>query len=146
VALRGDREIAHTGGRALEINGFQPERIPAEGLGFWSPTLPARPGDVIDVSGWIRGRELQAAPSSQGEGPEAKSIVAFAEFSTPTGQRRERVDLLAGANLPAGTFDWQPTTARVTIPDTARRVAFFFGLGPATGTLWWDDFSIQVQP
>jgi len=35
---------------------------------------------------------------------------------------------------------------RVTVPETARRATFFFGLGPATGTVWWDDFSIQVQP
>jgi len=45
----------------------------------------------------LRGRELK--------GSEARPIVAFAEFSTPTGQRRQRVDRLAGANLPAGTFD-----------------------------------------
>jgi len=148
VALRGDRGIAHSGARALEINGFQPERIPAEGLGFWSPTLPARPGDVINVSCWVRGQELASASAGAGLGPgrTAGPITAFVEFSSPTGQRRQRVDLLAGAELPAGTFDWQPITARVTVPETARRATFFFGLGPATGTVWWDDFSIQVQP
>jgi hypothetical protein len=33
----------------------------------------------------------------------------------------------------------------VTVPREARRVAFFLGLRPATGTLWFDDVSIKVK-
>lgn len=137
VARRADPSLAHTGLCCLEVNGFDASRITAEGLGFWSPTLPARPGDEIQVSFWVRGRDL--APAG---GP---GLSAFAEFSSQTGQSRQRAALVGASDVPAGSFAWRRITATVTVPQRARRVAFFFGLGRAKGTLWFDDLSLGVR-
>ncbi len=137
VALRADDGIAHTGLRCLEVNGFEPSRMPAEGLGFRSPTLPARPGDTIAVSLWIRGRDLAPA--------EGAPLVATAGFSSQTGQLRQRVDLAPDQTGLTGTFDWRNLTATVKVPDAARRMALFFGLGKAKGTLWFDGLSFGAR-
>lgn len=137
LAQQSDGKTAHGGVRCLEINGIRPEQIPAEGLGFRSPTLPARPGDTLEVSFWVRGRDLAAAG-----GP---AQAAFAEFSSQTGQRRSRLNLLNEAKGLSGTFDWTQITATVQVPETARRVAFFLGLGKATGTVWYDDIALGVR-
>lgn len=137
VTLRGDDKIVHGGHRCLEVNGFEPARMPAEGLGFWSPTLPAKPGDATDVSFFARGKDL--SPN------DASALAAFVEFTSATGQHRQRASLPATAPDLRGSFDWQRIEATVRVPETARRVAFFFGLKPAKGTIWFDDFSIGVR-
>ncbi|MBM3499074.1 MAG: hypothetical protein FJX74_10440 [Armatimonadetes bacterium] len=136
LTLRGDPGIARSGNRCLEVNGFEPERIPAEGLGFRSPSLPARPGDTLDVSFWARGNALEP----QGD----TALAAFLEFTDATGQHRERIDVTGGAVL-RGAFDWQQVSAAVTVPQTARRVTLFCGLAPGTGTLWLDDFALDAR-
>ncbi len=137
VALRADAKIAHGGLRCLEVNGFEPTRIPAEGLGFHSPTLPAKPGDTIAVTFWVRGQDLKPTAGS--------ALVAAAEFTNQTGQQRQRVDLVAARAALQGTSDWQKIEAHAKVPETARRVTFFLGLAPGTGTLWFDDISIKVR-
>jgi len=137
VTLRGDTNIVHAGYRCLEVNGIDTNRIPAEGLGFWSPILPARPGDVMQVSLWVRGKDLKPMAGS--------ALEAFVEFSNATGQQRRRVKLPGTAPQTAGTSEWVRVEAQVQVPETARRAAYFFGLGPATGTLWLDDLAITVR-
>jgi hypothetical protein len=136
LTLRGDPQIAHGGNRCLEVNGFEPSRIPPEGLGFRTPSLPARPGDSIEVSFWVSGKDLEP----QGD----TALSAFAEFTDATGQHRSRADATGGAVL-RGSPEWQPLTGQVRVPEGARRVALFVGLAPAKGTLWLDDFAIDVQ-
>jgi len=139
VALRADTEndkFAHSGRRCLEVNGFRPDRMPPEGTGFNTPVLPARPGDTIDVTFWVRGKQLEPT--------QATALAAFAEFTNQTGQRRV-VQHLAIEEPLRGTFDWRQLKASVIVPDTARRVSFFFGMSPATGTIWFDDLTIRVR-
>jgi hypothetical protein len=137
LALTADEKLPHSGSRCAEISGYTPAQMSTEGLGFWSPVLPARPGDVIHVSYWVRGKDL--APAAGG------SVGAFAEFTSQTGQRCQRATLVAGDVPVKGSFDWRKVEADVTVPREARRVAFFLGLRPATGTLWFDDVSIKVK-
>jgi hypothetical protein len=137
IALRADTNVVHSGYRCLEINGIDTNRIPAEGLGFWSPTLPARPGDTMQISFWVRGRDLKPTAGN--------ALKAGVQFSSATGQRCRRIDLPVTAPQAAGTSEWTRVEATVQVPDTARRAACFFGLRPGTGTLWLDDFAITVK-
>jgi hypothetical protein len=137
VAQRADEKTAHGGLRCLEVNGFETSRIPREGIGFWSPTVPAKSGDTLEVSFWVRGREVAPA--------EGAGLSVFAEFSNQTGQARQRASLVADPKGLVGSFDWQRVTATVKVPERAQRTAFFFGLGQAQGTVWFDDIAIGVQ-
>lgn len=128
--------IARTGRRCLAVEGFAPERIPADGMGWWTPSLPARPGDVLAVNLWVRGDEL--VPTGE------TALAAFAVFTDYTGQHRQQLGLVTGKTF-RGTFGWEQVAASVTVPETARRVRFFFGLRPATGCLLFDDVTIGVQ-
>ncbi len=136
LTLRGDPQIAHDGNRCLEVNGFEPSRIPAEGLGFRSPSLPARPGDTLDMSFWVLGKDLE--PESE------TALAAFVEFTDATGQHRSRVDVTGGSVL-RETFDWRNVSGTATVPETARRVTLFCGLTPGKGTLWFDDFALDAR-
>jgi len=128
---------ARSGRRCLEVCGVTPERIPEEGMGWWTPVLPARPGDRIKVSYWVRGQDLKPTGDT--------ALAAFAEFSSYTGQRRTRASLTPADRKISGTFDWEQVEATVTVPEAARRVAFFFGLKPAEGEMLFDDFSLGVE-
>ena len=111
-----------------------------EGLGFWSPSLPARPRDTYDISYHVRGRELN--PSA------GQAVAAFAEFSDATGQHRQRITLPAGpaSDKPlTGTFDWTRSAATVNVPTGAERMRVFLGLLPAKGQLLFDDVTIKVR-
>jgi len=130
-------QAARTGRRCLEVDGQRPERIPEQGLGWWSPSLPARPGDTIDVGFWVRGRDLKPVGAKS-------ALAAFAQFTSYTGQMKRTIELAPAAAL-GGTFGWREVRARVSVPEPARRVAFFFGLKPATGAVFLDDFSIDVE-
>ena len=138
VTLRADTNVVHGGVRCLEVNGLEPAKMPADGTGFRSPTLPARPGDTYQVSFWARGKDLKAADGGS-------ALCAFVDFDSPTGQQRQRVSLTGATPALAGTVAWTKIEATVRVPDTARRATFFFGLRPCTGTLWLDDFSITVR-
>jgi hypothetical protein len=137
VAQTGDPKVAHQGSRCLEVNGFVPAQMPADGLGFRSPWIPARPGDTIHVSYWVRGKDLQPAAGG--------AVASFAEFTSATGQKRQRASMVAADVPMKGSFDWRKAEADVIVPRDARRVSFFFGIRPATGTAWFDDLSIKVK-
>ena len=131
-------QAARTGRRCLEVDGQRPERIPAEGLGWWSPSLPARPGDTIHVRFWVRGSELQPAAGDT-------ALAAFARFTSYTGQERRDVQLGSADAKAMGTFDWREMESSIAVPPEARRIALFFGLRPATGAVFFDDFAIEVN-
>lgn len=137
VSFPGRPELAHSGNRCLEVIGVRPERIPAEGIGYASPVLPARPGDEIEVSFWAWATDL--APV------EGSALAASAEVTDATGQHRQRLQILPAGEAVTGSFEWREWRGTVTIPESARRVRFFFGLRPATGTLRLDDFAIRVR-
>ncbi|MBT5612986.1 MAG: hypothetical protein HN742_34810 [Lentisphaerae bacterium] len=136
AAFKG--QSARTGRRCLEVDGQRPEKIPEEGLGWWSPSIPARPGDTIHIGFWARGSELAPVAGTTG-------LAAFARFTSYTGQNQQDVQLSVPDETLVGTFDWREITSAVTVPEDVRRVALFFGLKPATGAIFFDDFSINVD-
>ena len=133
-------KFAHGGLRCVKIDGQKPEQMCKEGLGFWSPSLPARPSDTYDISYHVRGQEVN--PSA------GKAVAAFAEFSDATGQHRQRIALPAdpASDKPlTGTFDWTRSAATVNVPTGAERMRVFLGLLPAKGQLLFDDVTIKVR-
>jgi hypothetical protein len=144
VQLRNDSpdpnapKLAHGGLRCLLIQGWKPEQMNPEGLGFWSPSLPARPGDVCTVRFFARGEDLKPAAG-------VEALAALVEFSSATGQQRSRV-ALAPAIPVAPTSAWQAVEAEVSVPPAARRLRLFLGLRPATGRLLLDDIQLRVSP
>jgi hypothetical protein len=133
-------KFAHGGLRYLKFDGQKPADMCKQGLGFWSPSLPARVADTYDISFFVRGLDLKPAG--------AAAIAAFVEFADATGQHRQRLALRTGiaAGKPlAGTFDWTQLAAEVKVPDSAKRMRVFIGLLPATGQLLLDDVSIKVR-
>jgi hypothetical protein len=133
-------KFAHGGLRYLKIDGQKPAAMCKQGLGFWSPSLPARVGDTYDISFFVRGMELK--PTG------AAAIAAFVEFTDATGQHEQGVALPTGtaADKPlTGTFDWTKLAAEVKVPDGAKRMRVFIGLLPALGQLLLDDVSVKVR-
>ena len=133
-------EARHGGLRCVRIEGQNPEQMCKQGLGFWSPSLPACAGDAYDVSFHVRGKDVEPAAGS--------AIAAFVEFSDATGQHRRRAALPAGpaADQPlVGTFDWTRLAAEVKVPAGAKRMRVFLGLRPAKGQLLLDDVAIKVR-
>lgn len=140
VSLRADTQeakVVHSGRRCLQVAGVQPNSMPVDGTGVWSPVFPARPGDTFRIGFWVRGQDLEPI--------EGRALAAFAEFSGRTGQHRTRVDLATAFPVGLGTFDWREVTTAARVPETARRVTLFLGLRPARGSLWLDDVSLGVQ-
>lgn len=147
VGLKGDlpsvpqqTRLAHSGLRCLEIDGQRPSEMCKEGLGFWSPSLPARPGDSFDISYFARGKDLQPVG--------LVAVAGFAEFTNATGQHRTRVPLPSGIapNQPlTGTFPWTRLSAMIRVPADAKRMRVFLGLAPAKGSLLLDDLGIKVR-
>jgi hypothetical protein len=133
-------KFAHGGLRYLKIDGQKPAAMCKQGLGFWSPSLPARVGDTYDISFFVRGMELK--PTG------AAAIAAFVEFTDATGQHEQGVALPTGtvSDKPlTGTFDWTKLAAEVKVPDGAKRMRVFIGLLPALGQLLLDDVSVKVR-
>jgi hypothetical protein len=132
--------FAHAGLRYLNLDGQKPQDICKDGLGFWSPSLPARPGDTFDIGYFLRGKDLKPLGTA--------AVAAFVEFTDATGQHRQRVELPVGAapDTPlTGTFDWTKLSAEVKVPPDAKRIRLFIGLAPAKGALLLDDISIRVR-
>ncbi|MCC6446641.1 MAG: hypothetical protein IT210_24710, partial [Armatimonadetes bacterium] len=123
----------------LECVGNIVERIPAEGSGFWSPSLPAVPGSRLRISYQMSGEGIEAA--GEGGGP-----TAFVRFQSLTGQKSGILPLPAA--LPDGkiTFPWHRSDAEIVVPEFAGRFAVFFGLKPARGSVRYADIRIDTQP
>jgi hypothetical protein len=129
--------VPHGGKRYAEIQGIDATKICSSGLGFWSACTPTRPGDTVRVTLWVKCKNL--VPTG------ASGLSAFVVFSDQTGQHPQQVDLTGGATISGTAAGWTQVTATAVVPGNTKRMQFFFGLAPATGTLWLDDISIKVQ-
>ncbi len=144
-ATKEQPKLAHSGLRCLRIDGQKPADICKNGLGFWSPSLPARAGDTYDISFFARGIGLKTDAIT--------AATAFVEFTDATGQHRHREDAFftppysgPTSGVPfTGTFDWTQAACTVKVPDGAKRMRIFLGMLPATGKLLLDDISIKVK-
>ncbi len=113
-----DTSVSHGSKASLRVNytGTQDWSVAQ------SANLPVQPGDILTLSGWIKG---------EGTGDAQISIVTrSADGAT--------IDWLAGLADISGTHDWQRLTRRWVVPTGVATVQFrFTGSGP--GTFWLDD-------
>ncbi len=122
-------------------------RIPPEGSGFWSPSMPTVPGATITVRFQVAGDKL--APRVDDGGP-----VVFVQFTSLTGQHVVKQLLLgrrqdgesAGGEPLTGSFDWRRIEAAATAPQSAERFGVFVGLKPSDGMVRYGDIWIQTAP
>ena len=145
-ATKEQPKLAHSGLRCLRIDGQKPADICKNGLGFWSPSLPARAGDTYDISFFVRGIGLKTDAIT--------AVTAFVEFTDATGQHRHREECFFTPPYSGPTSGLVLSPARSTgprppaqskCPDGAKRMRIFLGMLPATGKLLLDDISIKVK-
>ena len=129
-------KLAHGGQRYLEIIGRNPAEMCPAGLGFWSPSLPVRPGDTFDIAFHVRGKDLKPQGGT--------ALAAFVEWSDASGQHVVRQELAAEKTF-KGTFGWMKTPCQAKVPAGVRRMKLFLGAKPTTGTLLLDDITMKVR-
>ena len=132
------------GSHFLVLEGKTVEKIPPQGVGYWSPLLAAVPGAKITVSLRIRGKDM--ASSDKG------CVAVWLEFTNETGQHRQRAFVVGKDDqgkmhheeLNKGSYDWREIKETITAPKDAIRMALFFGLLPCKGQLSFDDINIKT--
>jgi hypothetical protein len=129
----------------LECVGTIIDKIPADGSGFWSPSLPTVPGAHIRFSFQLSGDKIKSAKVDGGP-------VAYIRFQTQTGQHVQRIMLLGtdtdgttvGTGPLVGTFPWRTVNTDSVAPADAKRFAIFFGLKPAEGSARFANFRLDT--
>jgi hypothetical protein len=138
-------KMAYTEGNAwIVMEGISPDKMLAQGTGYWSPCLGAAPGAKVTISLRMQGKDL--ASSEKG------SPVVWLQFTNETGQKRRRVFLVGKDDegkmqrpeLASGSYDWTEVRRTITAPERAVRMALFFGLTPCTGQAHFDDIDIST--
>ena len=134
-----------TGNRWLLMMGLAPERIPPQGVGYWSPCLTTVAGAKTTISLKIRGKQIVSSDKG--------SPAIWLQFTSATGQDRRRAFLLgkddAGVmhrpELAGGNYDWTTLRQTITAPEGAIRMALFMGVLPCKGELNFDDIDIKTE-
>jgi hypothetical protein len=122
----------------------------SNGVGWWSPSLPATGGATIDIGLWMKTDEVQPLPA-----PAAGGAVVYVEWSDWNGQNKSRSYLVGGEpgakaerpDLATGNLDWTELKGSVTAPDGARRMALFMGARLCTGRVYFDEIrTLAARP
>jgi hypothetical protein len=132
------------GNHWLRMEGVSPEKMPAQGVGYWSPPLAAIEGAKITVSLRMMGQDIQ--PTDRG------TPAVWLQFTDETGQNRKRVFLVGKDDdgtvvrerLTKGGYDWTVVKDTITAPKGAIRMALFLGVLPCKGVVCFDDIDIKT--
>jgi hypothetical protein len=130
------------GRRWLVMKGVTKEKIPGQGVGYWSPHLATATGAKITVSMELRGKGLVS--------DEKGSPCVWVEFTGATGRNRQRAHLVGKdergamhhAEFTKGDYDWKDLHEVIVAPEGAVRMALFFGVRPCTGEVNFYDVNI----
>jgi hypothetical protein len=146
-AFLDDPTAARSDKVCLQVCAIPGKSITPEGLGYWSPDLPTVDAAQIDVSLWIKARQVQPASPSGG-------VYALVEFHNETGQQVTR-QFVVGADdgqkalqpdFAAGEYGHRQVAATVTAPQGARWFRIGFGVRDAGGWASFDDVDIRTRP
>lgn len=126
----------------LQVLSRGPEGAPAEGLGWFTVSLPTAPGAVIDI-----GLHMQALNVKPVEGSPKGGAVVMVEWSDYTRTKVARSYILGlddqgkehQGDLARGSFDYKRVEGSVTAPEWAKRFRLFMGMKTATGILQFDN-------
>ena len=144
-------EYAHTGNYSLKFD--IPEGSHDGFVGTIKYALDdAQPGDVLRISVWIKGANLEPDSAIAVGDPWSVSLTAI--YHTTIGNNAGFGDYAASNDIPlqfpyATEFDWRKFSVDVTIPDppageTARAISVrLHPLGRFSGTVWMDDLSVE---
>ena len=145
--IEGEQGIPElsTGNRWLVMTGLTPDKIPPQGVGYWSPALATVEGAKTTVSLRIRARDLVVGDKG--------SPAIWLQFTNATGQNRRRAFLLGKDDerrvrrpeLTRGSYGWTAVRETVTAPEGAVRMALFLGVRPCQGELNFDDIEIKTE-
>jgi hypothetical protein len=132
---------------ALQIGAVPTKTMSAQGLAYWSVTLPTTDGAQIDLSLWVRAKDVKAARENGG-------LFVTVEFCDETGQNVTRQYLVgaddgqkaAGADFATGDYAYKQLKGTVTAPSGARWFKMGFGLRDCTGWMAFSDADIQTRP
>ena len=132
------------GNHFLVMEGRDPEKMLAQGVGYWSPLLATVDGAKVTVSMRIRGKDIVSTDKG--------SPAVWVEFTNETGQNRQRAVLVGKdaqgrmqhEEFTKGGYDWKELKETVTAPKDAIRMALFFGVLPCKGHLDFDDINIKT--
>jgi parallel beta-helix repeat protein len=128
------------GGKYLAAGALPGHGFRTNGVGWWSPSLPAVGGATVDVGLWMKIEDVKPAPTN------GCGAVIYVEWSDWNGQNKSRSYVLGGEpgakperpELTTGTRGWTEVRGSVTAPDGARRMALFLGGRGCTGKLAFD--------
>ena len=137
----------HEGNGCLQITTAPGKTISSDGLGIWSTDLPTVDDAKINLSLYVRGKDLKASKDNGG-------LFVLAEFCNETGQNITRQFLVGAekgrkplaAECMTGTYAYKQLKATVTAPKGARWFKLGFGLKDCTGWAAFDEMDIQTQP
>jgi len=145
--IEGDQGIPElgTGNRWLVMAGLSPEKIPPQGVGYWSPALATVEGARTTVSLRLRGNDIVSGDRG--------SPAVWLQFTSATGQDRHRVFLLGRDDegrmhrpeLTRGSYDWTTIRETIAAQKGASRMSLFFGVLPCKGELHFDDIEIKTE-
>jgi hypothetical protein len=133
------------GNHWLLLEGVTPEKMLAQGVGYWSAVLAAAEGARIRVALRIQGQEL--LPTERG------TAAVWLQFTDETGQNRQRAFLVGKDDqgvmhrpeLTQGSYAWTNIEETITAPQGVIRMALFMGMLPCKGQLGFDDIQIQTE-
>jgi hypothetical protein len=130
----------------LQVGTVPQKTVSSEGFGYWSPDLPTTEGAQIDLSLWVRAKNVKAVGENGG-------LYTLAEFHNETGQHVTRQYLVggdagqkpAGADWMTGDYLYKPLTGTVTAPKGARWFKLGFGLKSCSGWAAFSDVEIKTR-
>lgn len=123
-----DSGVAHGGSHSARVSRSSGSATAS----IYSASLPVQPSTVYTMSYWLRTQDATFWPSV--------SIYQYKNATDQTGPR-----LIAHANTSGGTSSWYQVAYRFqTMPD-AHSIQVRAYLPIATGTFWFDDFSLNEE-
>jgi hypothetical protein len=127
--ITADSTVAHGGRWSVKLSDFWDGLVEAR-IGVSQP-FDARPlrGQRVRLTGWFKG----------------DSLIGQAYVKVYAHGLKSRVTQSPGAELLSNTWDWQPISIELNIPEDAVQVwAGLQAQAPARGTVWIDDATFEV--
>jgi hypothetical protein len=136
VTMGRDGDIKHGGDYSMKIINATATDIG----GVVSPQIAVNPNTTYKATFWYRGQDI--VPNA-GDG----AGVMFWINEGAASDFNNKLKIIAHPpNQTSGTFDWQSFDVTFTTAATTGKVTIIAQLRRATGTAWFDDFSLTLAP
>ncbi|MFA6962301.1 MAG: GDSL-type esterase/lipase family protein [Opitutaceae bacterium] len=129
-----DDTVDHSGKSSLKLSSMQPARF-----AVCQDGLPTNAGMEMRVTVWMKADNLEP----RGSMPGALFRLGFGSPENPS-LNAELQKKNAYLYAPGKTFDWTRLTTTVRVPEGTGRVALECFLWESSGTVWFDDLSVEI--